>query len=74
MNKAVSSINSTPGPKRLPPIPVEIDNDQNWARPEWKDVSGQISRMDVAPNGEQVVVAAPGRYFSPLPAKSGITL
>lgn len=63
MNKAVSSINSTPGPKGFP-IPVEIDNDQNWARPEWKDVSGQISRMDVAPNGERVVVAA-GEIFSP---------
>ena len=58
--------------EKASPIPVEIDNDQNWARPEWKDVSGQISRMDVAPNGERVVVAARGDIFT-LPAKSGIT-
>ena len=58
--------------EKASPIPVEIDNDQNWARPEWKDVSGQISRMDVAPNGERVVVAARGEIFT-LPAKSGIT-
>ena len=58
--------------EKASPIPVEIDNDQNWARPEWKDVSGQISRMDVAPNGERVVVVARGDIFT-LPAKSGIT-
>lgn len=50
--------------EKASPIPVEIDNDQNWARPEWKDVSGQISRMDVAPNGERVVVAARGDIFT----------
>lgn len=53
-------------------ITVIIDNDQNWARPEWKNVSSQISSMDVAPTGERVVVAARGDIFT-LPAKEGIT-
>lgn len=53
-------------------IKVEIDNDQNWARPEWKNVTSQISDMDVAPNGERIVVAARGDIFT-LPAKEGIT-
>ncbi|MEG1738250.1 MAG: S41 family peptidase [Odoribacter sp.] len=53
-------------------INVQINNDQNWARPEWKNVSDQISSMDVAPNGERVVVAARGDIFT-LPAKEGIT-
>ena len=53
-------------------LQIEIDNDQNWARPEWKDVSDQISQMDVSPQGERVVVAARGDIFT-LPAKSGIT-
>lgn len=54
------------------PIAVTIDNDQNWARPEWKNVSDRISSMDVAPNGERMVVAARGDIFT-LPAKEGIT-
>lgn len=53
-------------------IPVEINNDQNWSRPEWKDVSRQISTIDVAPGGERMVLSARGDIFT-LPAKEGIT-
>lgn len=53
-------------------IPVEINNDQNWSRPEWKDVSRQISTIDVAPGGERIVLSARGDIFT-LPAKEGIT-
>ncbi len=53
-------------------IPVEINNDQNWSRPEWKDVSQQISMIDVAPGGERIVLSARGDIFT-LPAKEGIT-
>lgn len=53
-------------------ISVQIENDQNWARPEWKNVSSQISSIDVAPGGERVVLSARGDIFS-LPAKEGIT-
>lgn len=53
-------------------VPVEISNDQAWARPEWKDVSNQINAVSIAPNGERVLVSARGDIFS-LPAKEGIT-
>ena len=53
-------------------IPVEIENDQNWARPEWKDVSSQINAISIAPNGERMLVSARGDLFS-LPAKEGVT-
>lgn len=51
---------------------IHIDNDQNWARPAWKNVSNQISSIDVAPGGERVAVTARGDIFT-LPAKQGIT-
>lgn len=53
-------------------IPVEIENDHNWARPEWKDVSGQISVVGMAPTGERLLASARGDIFS-LPAREGIT-
>lgn len=53
-------------------IDIQIDNDQNWARPEWKNVENQISSIDLAPEGERVVLAARGDIFT-LPAKQGIT-
>lgn len=58
--------------KQASKVKVEIGNDQNWARPEWKNVSGKIGSIDIAPNGERVVVSARGDIFS-LPAKDGIT-
>lgn len=51
---------------------IQIDNDQNWARPEWKNVSDQISKVDVAPEGERIVLAARGDIFT-LPSNTGIT-
>lgn len=53
-------------------LTVEVENDQAWARAEWKDVSGQINAVSIAPNGERVLVAARGDIFS-LPAKAGVT-
>lgn len=53
-------------------IPVEIVNDQNWARSEWKDVSQQINRINISPNGERIAVSARGDIFT-LPAQQGIT-
>lgn len=58
--------------KKASKVAVTIDNDQNWARPEWKNVNGQISSADLSPNGERIVVSARGDIFS-LPAKNGIT-
>lgn len=57
---------------KITKISVQIDNDQNWARPEWKNVSDQINTIDLAPEGERVVVSARGDIFT-LPARQGIT-
>lgn len=53
-------------------VTVEVNNDQEYSRPEWKDVSSQISSYSVAPNGERVLLTARGDVFS-LPGKEGIT-
>lgn len=58
--------------KQASKIEIDIENDQNWARPEWKDVSRQISSADISPNGERVLITARGDIFS-LPSKNGIT-
>lgn len=57
---------------KITKIPVKIENDQNWARPEWKDVSSQINSISMAPNGERMLASARGDLFS-LPATVGIT-
>lgn len=51
---------------------IEIENDQNWARPEWKNVSNQINAVSISPNGERMLASARGDIFS-LPAKEGVT-
>lgn len=54
-------------------VPVIINNDQSFSRPEFKDASKAISTADLAPNGERVVFGARGDVFS-IPAKKGITI
>lgn len=53
-------------------VDIEIDNDQTYARTEWKDVSGGLTSIDVSPNGERLAVSARGDIFS-VPVKEGIT-
>ncbi|MDR0982900.1 MAG: PDZ domain-containing protein [Culturomica sp.] len=53
-------------------LSISIDNDQVYARTEWKDVSEDISDYDLSANGERVVITARGDIFS-VPAKEGIT-
>ena len=53
-------------------VSIQIENDQNWARPEWKNVSRQINATSLSPNGERVIISARGDIFS-LPSKEGIT-
>lgn len=53
-------------------VPVTIDNDQVYSRPELKDVSGQVSALSVSPEGERLLLTARGDVFS-VPAKEGIT-
>lgn len=58
--------------KQATKVTVEIDNDQNWARPELRNVSGQIASLDISPEGERIVASVRGDIFT-LPAKNGIT-
>ena len=53
-------------------VTVNINNDQEYSRPEWKDVSTQISSYAISPNGERVILTGRGDIFS-LPGKEGIT-
>ncbi len=58
--------------KKSNKIPIEIADDQIYARDEIKDASKSIRGGDVSPNGERVVFSARGDIFT-LPAKNGIT-
>lgn len=58
--------------KQSKKVTVEINNSKEYSRPEWKDVSRQISSVDVAPGGERMLISARGDIFT-LPAKEGIT-
>lgn len=58
--------------KEATKVSVHIDNDQIYSRPELKDVSHQIRYIDIAPNGERVLLTARGDLYS-VPAKEGIT-
>lgn len=53
-------------------IPIEIENDRNWARSEWKNVGDRINSVCISPDGERLLASARGDIFS-LPAKEGIT-
>jgi len=53
-------------------VTVNINNDQEYSRPEWKDVSTQLSSYAISPNGERVILTGRGDIFS-LPGKEGIT-
>ncbi len=54
-------------------IHVQIANDEKWSRKSWVDASKWLSSVDLAPNGERIVVGARGDIFS-VPAQKGITL
>lgn len=58
--------------RQATPVRIEIDNDQIYSRPEWKNVGNQISSVDLSPNGERLLITARGDIFS-VPAKNGIT-
>lgn len=58
--------------KQAKKVTVEINNSEEYSRPQWKDVSRQITSLDVAPEGERMIVSARGDIFT-LPAKEGIT-
>lgn len=53
-------------------VQVEIGNDHVYSRPEWKDVSGDISSVGISPRGERLLITARGDIFT-VPAKEGVT-
>lgn len=53
-------------------IPVQVRNDEPYARSVWMDVKDQITDRAPSPDGKRVLVAARGDIFS-LPAQEGIT-
>lgn len=58
--------------KKPEKVTVEIENDQVYSRPEWKDVSGNISSVGISPNGERLLITARGDIFT-VPAREGVT-
>jgi tricorn protease len=53
-------------------VPITIEDDDLWARNEFKDASKNINTFDISPNGERLVFGARGEIFS-VPADKGIT-
>lgn len=53
-------------------LKIFVRNDQNYSRPEWKDLSKSVRAMSLSPNGERILATARGDIFS-VPAKSGVT-
>ena len=53
-------------------VPVQINNDLNYAREKYTDVSGYISSASLSPSGERVLFSARGDLFT-VPADKGIT-
>ncbi len=58
--------------RQINKIPVYIENDVEWDRPEIVDASKYITAAGISPDGERVVLTARGEVFS-LPAKEGVT-
>lgn len=53
-------------------VSIQISDDFQYARNEWKDASRSIRSFGVSPNGERIVFGARGEIFT-VPYKTGIT-
>lgn len=58
--------------KQANKVTVEINNAQEYSRPQWKDVSKQITSLDLSADGKRMIISARGDIFT-LPAEKGIT-
>ncbi len=58
--------------KKYDKIIINVDDDAQWARNEFKDASKNIRTADLSPNGERIVFGARGDVFT-VPADKGIT-
>lgn len=61
-----------PATKEYSKIPVRIASDDVYARPEARQVSGNISDASLSPDGSRLAVTARGEVFN-VPAASGVT-
>jgi tricorn protease len=53
-------------------INIQIANDLNYARSEWKDVSKNLTAVSLSPNGERLAITARGDVYN-VPAREGVT-
>ncbi|MFH0944955.1 MAG: S41 family peptidase [Planctomycetota bacterium] len=53
-------------------VPIEIRSDAPEARPYRKDVSGDVTQIDISPGGERALIVARGEVFS-VPKENGAT-
>jgi tricorn protease len=51
-------------------VPITVRGDLPWARPQWKDVSRQIARGSLSPNGARALFEARGEVFT-VPVEKG---
>lgn len=58
--------------EQVTPVPIQIENDQNWSRDELIDASKFIEGWDLSPDGNRLMLIARGDVFT-VPATTGIT-
>lgn len=58
--------------KKSEKITIYINNDDAYARAEWKDLSTNVRSYSISSNGERLLATARGDIFS-IPANNGVT-
>jgi tricorn protease len=53
-------------------VNIQLTDDFNYARNEWKEASKNVSAVSLSPNGERLAVTARGDVYS-VPANEGVT-
>ncbi len=53
-------------------VNIQLADDMNYARSEWKEVSKNISSAALSPNGERLVLTARGDVYN-VPSNEGVT-
>jgi len=53
-------------------VNIQLADDFNYARSEWKDASKNVSSVALSPNGERLAITARGDVYN-VPSKEGVT-
>lgn len=61
-----------PATKKATQVPVTLNGENLYARPERMDVSGYITAADISPDGKRMLLTARGEVFD-VPADKGVT-